>query len=94
MLAHGFDIYQVSDGEIHRFKGPDDKHHNGWYICHGDHGAFGNWKTNLTVPWCSKSAQIDQKEYRKIVQRERAERIRAEALKHSEAATKARSIWA
>ena len=94
MLEHGFDVYPVSDGEIHRFKGPEDKKLNGWYVYHGDHGAFGNWRTNLTVPWRSKNAQIDQKEYRKIVQRERAERIRAEAIKHSDAAKQARLIWA
>jgi len=94
MLEYGFDVDPVSDGEIHRFKGPEDKKLNGWYVFHGDHGAFGNWRTNLTVPWCSKDSQIDQGEYRKIVERERAERIRTESLKHSEAATQARSIWA
>ena len=94
MLQYGFDIDPISDGEIHRFKGPEDKKRNGWYVLHGDHGAFGNWRTNLTVPWCSKDAKIDRGEYRKIVKRERAERVLAEAIKHSEAATKARSIWA
>ena len=94
MLEYGFDVDPVSDGEIHRFKGPEDKKLNGWYVLHGNHGAFGNWKTNLTVPWCSKDAQIDQREYRKIVKRERAERVRTEAIKHSEAATNAREVWA
>ena len=94
MLEYGFDVDPVSDGEIHRFKGPEDKKLNGWYVLHGNHGAFGNWKTNLTVPWCSKDAQIDQREYRKIVKRERAERVRTEAIKHSKAATKAREVLA
>ncbi len=94
MLAHGFDVYPVSDGEIHRFKGPEDKKANGWYVCHGDHGAFGNWKSNLTVPWCSKDAQIDQREYQKIVKRERAERLHTESIKHADAATKAREVLA
>ncbi len=94
MLEYGFDVHPVSDGEIHRFKGPEDKKLNGWYVCHGDHGAFGNWKTNLTVPWCSKDAQIDQREYRKIVKRERAERLHTESIKHADAATKAREVLA
>jgi len=93
MLEYGFDVDPVSDGEIHRFKGPEDKKLNGWYVLHGNHGAFGNWKTNLTVPWCSKDAQIDQREYRKIVKRECAERVRTETIKHAEAAKQARSIW-
>ena len=94
MLACGFDVHPESDGQIHRFKGPEDKGLNGWYVFHGDHGAFGNWKTNLTVPWCSKDAQIGSNEYRKLIEQERRERRQAEALKHSEAATQARSIWA
>ena len=95
MLEYGFDVYPVSDGVIHRFKGPEDKQRNGWYVCHGDHGAFGNWKTNLTVPWSDRTAKhIDKDEYRKLIERERAERVRDEANKHANAATQARSLWA
>ncbi len=93
MLAHGFDVYPVSDGEIHRFKGPEDQKPNGWYVLHGDHGAFGNWKTNLTVPWSDRS-QSDPGEYRKLIEQERAERRRSETLKNADYATQARSIWA
>ena len=93
MLEYGFDVYPVSDGEIHRFKGPEDKKSNGWYVCHGDHGAFGNWKTDLTVPWSDRS-QSDPGEYRKLIEQERAEWVRTEAIKHADAAKKARSIWA
>ncbi len=93
MLEHGFDVYPVSDGVIHRFKGPDDKKLNGWYVFHGDHGAFGNWKTNLTVPWSDRSqTDISPEEYRKLIERERAERIRTDSLRHAEAAAAARSI--
>ena len=94
MLEHGFDVYPVADGLIHRFKGPDDKKPNGWYIFHGDHGAFGNWKTNLKVPWAERKSRMDAGTYRRLVQQERRERRQADALKHSEAAIKARSIWA
>ena len=48
MLEYGFDVHPISDGQFHRFKGPEDKKPNRWYIFHGDHGAFGNWKTNRT----------------------------------------------
>ena len=94
MLEYGFDVHPVLDGAIHRFRGPEDKKPNGWYVFHGDHGAFGNWKTNLTVPWCSNDVQFDQDEYRKIVERERTERAHTEAIKHSDAAKQARLIWA
>jgi len=95
MLEYGFDVHPVSDGAIHRFKGPEDKQQNGWYVFHGDHGAFGNWKTNLTVPWSDHAAKhIDKDEYRKLIERERAERVRSEAVKHADAATQARSLWA
>ncbi len=94
MLEHGFDVYPEPDGQIHRFKGPEDKKLNGWYVLHGDHGAFGNWKSNLTVPWRSKDAQIDRGEYRKLIEQERAERVRTESIKHSDAAKEACSIWA
>ena len=95
MLEHGFNVYPEPDGQIHRFKGPEDKKLNGWYVFHGDHGAFGNWKTNLTVPWSNRSkSDFNPKEYRRLIERERAERLRNESLKYSEAASQARSIWA
>lgn len=93
MLEYGFDVHIVPDGQIHRFRGPSDKRPNGWYVCHGDHGAFGSWKTGLTVPWCDRS-QTDSREYRKLIEQEHRERRQSEILKHSERATEARSIWA
>ena len=95
MLQHGFDVRPISDGVIHRFKAPNDKKPNGWYVFHGDHGAFGDWKMNLTVPWSDRTSRhIDRDEYRKLIAQERAERDRSEAIKRSDAASKARSIWA
>lgn len=95
MLEYGFDIHPVSDGAIHRFKGPEDKQQNGWYVFHGDHGAFGNWKTNLTVPWSDRTVKhLDNDAYQKLIEQERAERVRSEAIKHEAAATQARSLWA
>ena len=60
MLEYGFDVYPEPDGQIHRFKGPDDKRQNGWYICDGDHGAFGNWKTGIVVKWSERGKLTDQ----------------------------------
>ena len=94
MLEYGFDVHPISDGEIHRFKGPEDKKQNGWYVVHGDHGAFGNWKTSLTVPWSDRTTQhLDKTEYRKLIDQERTARERAEAVKHAEAAVHARGNW-
>ena len=95
MLEYGFDVHPVSDGVIRRFKGPDDRQQNGWYVFHGDHGAFGNWKSNLTVPWSDHTARhMDKVELRKLIERERAARVRSAAIKHADAATRARSLWA
>ena len=56
MLEYGFDVHPISDGKIHRFKGPEDKKPNGWYVFHGDHGAFGNWRTmgDTHIPWSNR----------------------------------------
>ena len=60
MLEYGIDVYPVADGQLHRFKGPDDKRQNGWYVLYHDFGAFGNWKTGITVKWSERRKLSDQ----------------------------------
>ncbi len=93
MLEYGFDVHPIADGEFHRFKGPGDKRPNGWYVFHGDHGAFGNHKANLTVPWSLRRTRTAPADHRKLIARERAERTCRDLLKHTDAARKARLIW-
>lgn len=83
MLQHGFDVHPIADGKVHRFKGPDDRRKNGWYIFFGDGGKFGNWKTGLSVPW-SKRGQLSDDEHREF-----EKKIRAATRRHARE-TKAR----
>lgn len=95
MLEYGFDVHPTADGKFHRFKGPDDKRENGWYVFHGDHGAFGNWKTSLTVRW-SNRGQLSDDERRELDRKINAFRRRhAREIKagHNRVAKEAASIW-
>jgi hypothetical protein len=37
MLEYGFDVDLIADGQIHRFKGPEDRRPNCWCVYRGDH---------------------------------------------------------
>lgn len=52
-----------ADGQIHRFRTEGDRSSEraGWYVLHlgnfeGEipHGAFGDWRTGLSVTWCAR----------------------------------------
>jgi len=95
MLEHGFDVDPVSDGQIHRFKGPEDKRHNGWYICDSDHGAFGNWKSGVVVKW-SKRGKLTDQERRDLdqqIRKQRQARHKEREQKQQVAAVKAMKLW-
>jgi len=95
MLAYGYDVYPVADGELHRFKGPDDKRHNGWYVLYDGFGAFGHWKTGITVKWSERRKLSDQ-ERRDLSQQMRAQRRQRQkerAQRQQAAAEEARKIW-
>ena len=95
MLAHGFDVYPVSDGKIHRFKGPEDKKLNGWYVFNSTYGAFGNWKSGINVKW-SERRQLSGHEWRELERKIAAERKarREQRMKrHKAAAIEALRIW-
>ena len=102
MLEYGYDVTPIPDGQSHRFKLPDDKsgHKSGWYICNDQFGAFGDWRKpdKGKVKWSNRQARRRSKqeraEYRRMVAEERRKRRREAALKRSEAANLARSIWA
>jgi putative DNA primase/helicase len=91
MLEHGFDVHPLPDGKIHRFRGPEDKNRNGWYVFHGDHGAFGHWKTGDKVTWIEKTTT--GKRPKRQVLRETTERNRTEQRRHADTAKEARAIW-
>ena len=61
MAAYGLAPPEIiADGVRRRFDADDDKRgkKSAWYVLHADGvpaGAFGNWKTDLSEKWCSKS---------------------------------------
>jgi putative DNA primase/helicase len=97
MLQHGFDVYPIPDGEIHRFKGPEDKNRNGWYVFHGDHGAFGNWRTmgDTHIPWSNRGdlSATELRELRARIRAVKRKREREEKARHEKAAKQAAELW-
>jgi putative DNA primase/helicase len=97
MLEHGFDVEPIPDGEFHRFKGPEDKNRNGWYVFHGNHGAFGNWRTmgDTHVPW-SNRGELSATELSKLrtkISAAKRKRKRDEKLCHEKTAVQAATLW-
>jgi putative DNA primase/helicase len=95
MLEHGFDVHPIPDGKIHRFRGPEDKRPNAWYVFHGDHGAFGHWKTGLSVKW-SERGQLSAAERQallKKIQASNRKRAREEKARHERVAKQAATEW-
>lgn len=95
MLQHGFDVHPVPDGEIHRFKGPGDKRPNCWYAYHGDHGAFGSWRTDLKVMWGERGG-LSPDESRKLNRKIKAARRRHACetkARHERVAKEAATLW-
>ncbi len=95
MLEHGFDVHPIPDGKIHRFRGPIDNNRNGWYVFHGDHGAFGNWKSDLYVKW-SKRGQLSPDERRAIqkkIQASKRRYTRETKARYERAAIEAAGVW-
>ncbi len=95
MLEYGFDVYPEPDGQIHRFKGPDDKRQNGWYICDVDHGAFGNWKTGVVLKWSERGKLTDQerRDLNQKIRQQREARRKEREQRQQAAAADAVKLW-
>src|SRR5215469_4307031 len=75
----------ISDGQIHRFRGPGDKRgrENCWYVLseHGG-GAFGSWRLGISETWSplrNGARKLSRKERRQIEDQVKAARRAAEA---------------
>ena len=95
MLEYGFDVYPVADGQLHRFKGPDDKRQNGWYVLYDDFGAFGDWKTGVTVKWSERRKLSDQerRDLSQQIRTQRRQRQKEREQRQQVAVEEARKIW-
>lgn len=92
-----------ADGQIHRFRGPEDKpgHPNSWYVLHPDSppaGAFGNWRTGEKTNWCARpGGQLSDAERRLLkanIAAARAAHDRTKLRNQQAAAERARKLWA
>lgn len=92
----------IPDGKIQRFHIDGDKPRskNGWYVMYPDGvaaGAFGSFKHDVSVTWCSKAAdqltEVERQEYRRRM--EAAKQARAAQLEadRQEARERALRIW-
>jgi putative DNA primase/helicase len=94
------DFLPVPDGQIHRFRAPDDKFGtlNCWYVLYLDgiaSGAFGSWKTGGTNKWSSRKP-ADHREAEKVRQRIEQARQQREAQQRQrrlDTATLAQRWW-
>ena len=94
------DFLPESDGNIHRFRVPDDKPGtlNGWYVLYLDgiaSAAFGSWKTGGASTWCSREP-VDAREAEQVRQRidqARQQREAEQRQRQLETATLAQRWW-
>jgi putative DNA primase/helicase len=100
MIYGPLDWLPVPDGDIHRFRVPDDKPGtlNGWYVLYLDgiaSGAFGSWKAGGTHTWSSREPH-NNREAEQVRQRIEQARRQREAEQHKrqlEAANLAQRWW-
>lgn len=91
----------VADGKRHRYKGPDDKGKDGFYLLHLDGvpaGAFGHWRLHPEVIyWHAERPEAISREQRarfaKEIAEAKASRDAEEAAKHTAAAKRAQEEW-
>jgi len=87
----------IADGQIHRFRTPEDKgsKKSGWYVCHGDAGAFGDWRTGSKINWRSgrKSDPADRKLLAELAAKEKHKRRAEERARHEKTAIDALALW-
>lgn len=88
----------VADGVLHRFSSSGKRGDTaGWYVLHGEVGAFGDFRSGLTETWHSKAAsQYNEEQKRELQARvEAAKKQREEAKKQARKAAeeKAGIVW-
>jgi len=89
----------IADGTLHRFRSTQDKPgcQSGWYVCFGDAGAFGDWKTGLKETWNrSRSKPPSKAEWNKInraITRQRQQRSLETQERHQDAAAHVQELW-
>ena len=92
----------LADGGLHRYSLPDEKGNkrSGWYVFYADNipsGAFGSWKDDISLTWCSKANyELSREEMERVRERQRQAQAHREAERASlaqEAACRAVAIY-
>jgi putative DNA primase/helicase len=87
----------VSDGQIHRFATGSKGNKNGWYICHGEWGAFGVWGKVDTIKWTlhesSELSLVKRNQLSKQIAEAKAIRNREIAERQEAASAKAAELF-
>ena len=94
------DWLPVPDGDIHRFRVPDDKPGtlNGWYVLYLDgiaSGAFGSWKAGGTHTWSSREPHnnCEAEQVRQRIEQARRQRETEQHKRQLKAANLAQRWW-
>lgn len=91
----------IFDGNIHRFAtGPSGTDTAGWYVIYNDNipaGAFGDWRTGLSVPWHTiRSAPMtaaEQMQYRARIKESMAKSAEVRSKLQESTADVVQEIW-
>jgi len=92
----------IEDGELHRFTAPGDraKSNNSWYVFYRGNpaaGAYGCWKRNINVSWCSAELHTftaaEKKEYADRMNRIRKQREDEQNRVYAECREISADIW-
>ena len=94
------DWLPLPDGNIHRFRVPDDKPGtlNGWYVLYLDgiaSGAFGSWKIGGAHTWSSRqpTSLHEAKQVRQRIEQARSQREAEQHQRQQQAADYAARLW-
>ena len=81
----------IEDGRIHRFSTDANKPRNtsGWYVCYGDNGVYGDWRSGSKEYWHGENHFVD----RAKLERLRTERTIQKQAIQSKASTTAQLNW-
>lgn len=88
----------IADGKIHRFSASGDKRDDaGWYVFHGEFGAFGDHRRGLKESWSfikgKKSSAADMQKMQEAMKKAKAAAAKDEKKRNEDCQKKAAHIW-
>jgi putative DNA primase/helicase len=88
----------VADGRLHRFStNGNAADAAGWYVFHGEAGAFGDWRSGVNQKWSARGKRrmswLDAELIRQQQDRRRTEQFRDTRVNQQQAAKRAAIAW-